>query len=183
MDYYDRKFKEFIERTKDIDLSFLYNPFEERLKGNKILDVGFGSGRDSLYFSKNYEVTSIDSNDAFVEYGKTILDNVLKMDVRDITYYNEYDGIWACASLLHLSKSDIVKVIEKLHNALTENGVLFMSFKYGDFEGIRDERHYTDFTEESFTELVKDNYDMMLFTSYDAIVGRSGQWLNVFITK
>jgi len=82
-----------------------YELFESYLKPNcKILDVCFGSGRDSLSFkSKGYEVVSIDPIKEFCDNAKSIgLDNVIQMSIEDIDYYNEFDAIWACASLLHL---------------------------------------------------------------------------------
>lgn len=71
------------------------------------------------------------------------------MSVEDIKYNNEFDTIWACASLLHLKSNDLVDVFNKCYKALQDNGVLYVSFKYGDFEGIIDDRYFTYLTEET----------------------------------
>ena len=52
MNYYSKNYKECINKTKNVDMKEYYNVFEMYLKPNsKILDIGFGSGRDSLYFN------------------------------------------------------------------------------------------------------------------------------------
>ena len=116
MNYYNKHASEYINNTKDVDMKEYYEVFESYLKPNcKILDVGFGSGRDSLYFKNNgYIVTSIDPIKEFCEYGKSIgLDNVIQMSIEDINYNNEFDAIWACASLLHLRSKKLVEVFNK----------------------------------------------------------------------
>ena len=138
MNYYNKHASEYINNTKDVDMKEYYEVFESYLKANsKILDVGFGSGRESLYFkNKGYIVYSIDPIKEFCEYGKSIgLDNVIQMSIEDINYNNEFDGIWACASLLHLKSNKLVEVFNKCNKALKDNGIMFISIKYGDFEG------------------------------------------------
>ena len=76
------------------------------------------------------------------------------MSIEDIKYNNEFDSIWACASLLHLKSNDLVDVFNKCYKALQDNGVLYVSFKYGDFEGIIDDRYFTYLTEETFTNII-----------------------------
>ena len=88
MNYYNKHAKEYINNTKDVDMKEYYEIFEGYLKPNaKILDVGFGSGRDSLYFKNNgYEVISIDPIKEFCDNAKSIgLDNVIEMYIEDIT--------------------------------------------------------------------------------------------------
>ena len=47
---------------------------------------------------------------------------VLCSTFQDYEPNRKFDGIWACASLLHLSKEDIVLVMRKLAGALNEDG-------------------------------------------------------------
>lgn len=77
---------------------------------------------------------------------------MLFQDLREI---DEYDGIWACSSILHLAKSELLTVMKRMVQALKENGIIYTSFKYGDFEGERNGRYFTDFTEKSFTEFLE----------------------------
>ena len=66
----------------------------------------------------------------------------------------KYDGIWACSSILHLPKNELKAVFMKMFKALKEDGIIYTSFKYGDFEGERNGRYFTDFTEKTFEEFV-----------------------------
>lgn len=71
--YYSEHSSEYIASTIGIDMSPVYALFEPLLNGKRILDVGFGSGRDMLYFkSKGYEVFGIDTESAFVEHAKGV---------------------------------------------------------------------------------------------------------------
>ena len=83
-----------------------------------------------MYFKNNgYIVTSIDPIKEFCKYGKSIgLDNVIQMSIEDIDYNNEFDAIWACASLLHLKSNQLVDVFNKCYKALKDNGVMYVSF-------------------------------------------------------
>ncbi|MBQ9731361.1 MAG: class I SAM-dependent methyltransferase [Bacilli bacterium] len=185
MNYYNKHAKEYINNTKNVDMKEYYDIFESYLKPNvKILDVGFGSGRDSLYFkNKGYEVVSIDPIKEFCDNARSIgLDNVIQMSIEDIKYDKEFDGIWACASLLHLKSNKLVDAFNKCYNALKENGVMYVSFKYGDFEGIIDDRYFTYLAEETFTNIINQtNFKIdKLWINKDKL-NRGVKWLNVII--
>ena len=187
MNYYNKHAKEYINNTKDVDMKEYYEIFESYIKPNsKILDVGFGSGRDSLYFkNKGYEVVSIDPIKEFCDNAKSIgLDNVIQMSIEDIEYNNEFDAIWACASLLHLKSNKLVYVFNKCYKALKGNGVMYVSFKYGDFEGIIDDRYFTYLTEESFTNIINQTNFIIdkLWINEDKL-NRNVKWLNGVIKK
>ena len=164
-----------------------YEIFEKYLKPNsKILDVGFGSGRDSLYFkNKGYTVYAIDPIKEFCDNAKSMgLDNVIQMSIEDIEYNNEFDAIWACASLLHLKSNQLVDVFNKCYKALKDNGVMFVSFKYGDFEGVIDDRYFTYLTEETFTNIINQtNFKIDKLWINEDKLNRDIKWLNVIIKK
>lgn len=186
-EYYNKNAKEFIENTINVDMTEQYELLEKYLpKSGKILDIGFGSGRDSLYFSQNYEVVSIDNNEIFVEEGKKILKNeVVLLDVRDMDYFDEFDAIWACASLLHIPYDELPQVLNKCFKALKNNGVMYMSFKYGEYEGIRNGRYFTDLTEEKLRKLIELTSFKLIETciSKDNRPDRTEKWLNVILQK
>ena len=147
MKYYSEHYREYIEDTKDADMSTLYLLFEKYLNKDtsKILDLGFGSGRDSLYFlSKGYDVVSVDPTQEFCKYGEDIGLNVRCIGAEKLDYNNVFDGIWACASLLHVDSQILNEMFKKCSNALKTGGIFYCSFKYGDFEGIRNGRYFVD---------------------------------------
>ena len=99
----------------------------------------------------------------------------------------KYDGIWACSSILHLPKSELREVLGRMTAALKRNGILYASFKYGIFEGERNGRCFTDFTEETFAEFIKGmtrlRIEKMWLTD-DVRPGRGEEkWLNMILRK
>lgn len=99
----------------------------------------------------------------------------------------KYDGIWACSSILHLNKSALKDVLKKMSIALKENGVIYTSFKYGDFEGERNGRYFTDFTLEVFKEYIREVPELQIedyWITGDVRPGRSEEkWLNLILRK
>lgn len=185
--YYEENADIFIEGTSKCDMSIQYNLLTKHLnKGDSILDVGFGSGRDMLFFKENgYEVYGIDITQKFIENAMALGLNVKQVSVLEIDYKNKFDAIWACASLLHLTKTEVEVALEKLYVALKTNGYMYMSFKLGDFSGERNGRYFTDFTLESFKEVLnKTKFELIesLITK-DVRPNREESWLNLVIKK
>ncbi len=83
--------------------------------------------------------------------------DVLQMTFEQIDFDDVFDGIWACASLLHTPKKELSGILTKIARALNEKGILYMSFKLGDFEGFRGERYFSDFTTDSISQLLREN--------------------------
>ena len=99
----------------------------------------------------------------------------------------EYDGIWACASILHLAKKELVDVISKMIRATKTGGYIYASFKYGEFEGERNERYFIDFTKETFRAFIKQFKEVVIieeWVSADVRPGRGDEkWLNIIMRK
>lgn len=188
MKYYSEHSKEYIKNTKDANMTDLYAFFENHLsnESKKIMDLGFGSGRDSLYFSsKGFDVLSIDPTPEFCDYGKSIGLNVECNKAEKIDYFNEFDGIWACASLLHVDSNNLNDVFKRCYKALTKTGVMYCSFKYGSFEGIRNDRHFVDVNEGKIKELINGTGFIISDTmiTFDVRPGIDDKWLNVILIK
>ena len=189
-DYYDKNSGKFTESTVDLDMDELYSHFLERLpKGASILDAGCGTGRDAKNFlNKGYNVTAFDFSEKMVEVASNLIgQEVMQMSFLDLDEESKYDGIWACASILHCKRVELSDVFKKFHESLKPIGVIYTSFKYGDFEGERNGRFFTDFTETSFLEL---NEKLGLFKTEkywitnDIRPGReSERWLNLILEK
>jgi SAM-dependent methyltransferase len=148
--YYDRHAAEFYENTFAVDVSALYIPFLREIpEGRAILDAGCGSGRDSLAFSRRgYRVVSIDASREMVAAAtKHTGQQALLLRFDEIDFTDEFDGIWACGSLLHVARRDLHSVFTRFSRALKPNGVIYLSFKYGDTERMEGERFFNDMNE------------------------------------
>ena len=184
--YYEKNASKYIEDTINCDMSEQYKFFLKNMpKKGMILDIGFGSGRDMRYFkSLGYEVEGIDPTISFVNNLKDEFD-VYHKRVEDINIINRYEGIWACASLLHIESNKLVDVFNKCYEALKDNGIMYVSFKYGDFEGIIDDRYFTYLVEESFINIInqiKFKIDKIWINNEDKL-NRDVKWLNVVLVK
>ena len=158
LDYYNKYAVEFSKDTFDVKFTETQDLFLSLLKPDSyILDFGCGSGRDTRYFlQQGYRVEGIDGSKSLCEIAqKNTGIPIRQMLFQDLREIDEYDGIWACSSILHLAKSELLTVMKRMVQALKENGIIYTSFKYGDFEGERNGRYFTDFTEKSFTEFLE----------------------------
>jgi len=188
MSYYKEHAKEFIEDTLNCDMSEQYCFFEKYLNGKgTILDIGFGSGRDSLYFkSKGYEVYAIDPEEEFIEHAKKLgLKHVFNLKAEGIEFADMFDGIWACASLLHVSSENLKEVFKRCARALKKDGVMYVSFKYGEFEGERNGRSYLDMTEKTIVPFIESAGLTIVdqHISVDVRPNREERWLNLALRK
>ena len=158
LDYYNKNAPEFITSTVTVDFTQTQDHFLKLLPSESfILDFGCGSGRDTKYFlSKGYCVDAIDGSEKLVEAASNYTGiEVRHMLFQELNECSKYDGIWACSSILHLSKEELVDVFGRMSAALKPEGIVYTSFKYGEFEGWRSGRYFTDFIEETFAEFVK----------------------------
>lgn len=190
IDYYNKYAAKEFEETVNQDMSGIMKEFLDLLEeGDTILDLGCGSGRDSLtFYDLGYDVTPLDASEEMCQLAEihTGLE-VLRMTYEEMDFDNVFDGIWACASLLHTPKKELSDILTKIARALNDKGILYMSFKLGDFEGFRGERYFCDFTADSMTELLRDNdrFDIIkLWETEDVRSGHSDiRWLNVLVRK
>ncbi len=188
IEYYDKNAKSFVDNTADIEFSEMQDSFLSNLKeGASILDFGCGSGRDTRYFlKKGYKVIALDGSAELCKIAeeKTGV-SVIHMDFNEFEEKDKYDGIWACSSILHLPKKELKQVLVHMEQALHIGGIIYTSFKYGDFEGMRNGRFFTDFTEDSFRSFLSEIERLMikqLWITRDARPGRLNEkWLNMIL--
>lgn len=190
INYYNVNAETFYNTTVHADMTKQYKLFLKYLKPeSKILDFGCGSGRDSKYFlEQGYQVISLDGSEKLCEKASKLTgQEVLCMQFHEIDFENEFDGIWACASLLHLEEKDLPEIFDKLGRALKKDGVIYCSFKYGTDAGERKGRHFTDMTEAKMNELILGLDDFVIERMYITQDVRSGRgdemWLNVIVRK
>jgi len=190
IDYYNKYAAKEFEETVNQDMSEIMREFLNYLEeGDTILDLGCGSGRDSLtLYELGYDVTPLDASSEMCKLAEihTGLD-VLQMTFEQIDFDDVFDGIWACASLLHTPKKELSGILTKIARALNEKGILYMSFKLGDFEGFRGERYFSDFTPDSISQLLRENGRFEILKLWETEDIRSGhsdvRWLNVLAKK
>ena len=104
--YYNQNALEYFVKTVNVPMQNLYDKFEIYLKsGDKILDLGCGSGRDSKYFlSKGYDVVSVDGSIEICRLAEKYIGKYVRNIFFDeLDYVNEFDAVWASASLLHVA--------------------------------------------------------------------------------
>jgi SAM-dependent methyltransferase len=112
--YYNTNAREYVNSTLHIDMTEIQNLFLGKMKPfGKILDFGCGSGRDALAFiNKGYSVDAVDASHEICRLASEILPvPVRQMYFSDLKATDKYDGIWACASLLHLDVSEMKEVM------------------------------------------------------------------------
>ena len=189
IDYYNKYADEFSVSTFKVDMESLYQPFLAELQeGTRILDVGCGSGRDTLAFkNKGYQVDAIDYSEELVKKATRLTGIPIKLkSFYEIDDYEAYDGIWACASLLHCERNHLKEVIGKLLSALKPNGVLYMSFKYGNGDREKDGRQFTDLNEAQ-AEFLLNHFEGITqkkqWLTVDQRPDRQEKWLNLLWTK
>lgn len=190
LDYYNSKAKDFVTDTVAVAFTEMQDTFLEYIpKGGRILDFGCGSGRDTKYFiSKGYDVDATDGSEELCKIASEYTGIKIKqMLFEELDEVELYDGVWACASILHVEKKQLSEILKKIATATKKGGVVYTSFKYGEFEGIRNGRFFTYLTEESFGEILRSVSDLAiekLWISADVRAERGEErWLNIVLRK
>jgi len=190
IDYYNKHVSDFCSSTQFVNMSAHYDIFEAYLKpGSLILDAGCGVGRDSRYFNSiGHEVIAFDASEEMVRLSSQVSGiHVIKSTFEDFCTEKVFDGIWACASLLHLNREILPSVLKRFASFLKPDGIFYMSFKHGDRTYIKDDRYFNCYDEKSFEQLIA-KLDILkivnLYQSSDARKGREDEyWLNAIVKK
>lgn len=161
IDYYNQYATQYYENTVDLELGDIRDEFIGYLPENsEIMDLGCGSGRDSLYFiERGFDVTSVDGSKELCELASIHLgQDVLNLKYNELDFLDVFDGVWACASFTNSTLKELKEVLVKIQESLKDGGILFMSFKYGDFAGVRNNRYYKTYRMKELKEILEE-YD------------------------
>ena len=188
--YYNENAQSYVATTVFVDFTATQNRFTAYLTNSAtILDFGCGSGRDTKHFlSQGFQVEAIDGSEELcklaIEYTGVHVKHMLFQELDSV---EQYDGIWACSSILHLPLEELEPVLKKMARALKPQGIIYTSFKYGNFAGERDGRYFTDMTETSFAVLMQDIATLEIeeqWITSDVRPGRGEEkWLNIILRK
>lgn len=181
-DTYPKEFDSFFQESFDNYVIEMAGLFVKNLKGKKILDLGSGPGNQALYFKKKgFDVLCIDNSKEMIRLCREKNLRAELIDIEDLDLKEKYDGVWTNASLLHLKKESLPKIIQKLKSLLKKEGMIYIGVKEGDKEGFEDNEKYPNtkrffsyFTEEEIEDLFK-NFKKIHFSREK--VGRNTTFL------
>ncbi len=163
--------------------------FLRLLNGKRVLDVGCGPGIETAHFmEKGLKVVGIDKSIGMLEQAmKRVPEgDFRKMDMLDLDFpNNSFDGIWCCASLLHLKKAVAGRAIDEFRRVTRRDGIVFISVKEGKEEAVKDylngtRRFFANYTAGELEAIVSAN-GLRTIRSYRNTSDPDGDiWLSVF---
>src|SRR3989344_6253364 len=187
---YNKIAKIYSDHTFGLVLQYYLNEFISLLpKKAKILDAGCGHGRDVAYLTDyGFDVIGIDISDGLLEEAKKRAKGEFKkMDITDMKFKDgEFDGIWSCATLLHLKKEDIPKVLKDFNKILKKDGVLFINVKEGVGEEIRKKKEYNDLPRLFVYYSISEILNLVKEAGFEVInsfTDKDPNWINVYARK
>jgi 2-polyprenyl-3-methyl-5-hydroxy-6-metoxy-1,4-benzoquinol methylase len=189
VNYYDENAQKFAEATMDVDMADIHSEFCARLPdGARVLDAGCGPGRDILEFQRRgYSLEAFDSSEGMVNLAKSQTGvSVERATFRDFKSSSSFDGVWCCASLLHVPRSDLAESFRNLVSLMKTGAVIYVSFKFGEGERHLANRHFTDMTEGSLSRLIRKVerlQEVKIWKTKDVRPARSELWLNAIFRR
>ena len=189
IEYYNKNAEQFIAGTLTADMTEMRKRFQRYVvPGGQILDAGCGSGRDSLAFVKaGFQVDAFDASEEICRLASEQLGfKVACRRFEDLEGAEEYDGIWCCASLLHVKATDLPDVMNRLKKMLKPGGILYISFKEGEKEWTKDGRYFHNMSSVGCKKLLEETGLEIceIFETGDVREGRNSErWVNAIASR
>ena len=186
---YAQNARSFFDNTVDVDMASLHEAFLSKLAPDaSILDAGCGSGRDARAFvQRGYDVTAFDASAPLARLASEHCGlDVAVRTFSEVSEISAYDGVWSCASLLHVPVVDLADALDKLWRSLRPGGCFYLSFKLGDGERVHDGRHFTDANEETLRAWLAplpEVSSVQTWITEDRRLERSEQWINALAMR
>ncbi len=186
--YYQQNAQDYFSSTAFLDTSPLYDHFIPLLPDNAhLLDAGCGSGRDTKAFLKRgYRVTAFDACHELVALATKHTGIAVQYSTfTEFTSTTLFDGIWACASLLHVPHKEMINTLCHLGQLLKAGSYFYCSFKTSGPEQTEDGRRFTHFNlGEMKTLLISTPFSLFHgWLTEDVRNDSQQQWLNVILKK
>ncbi len=152
-------------QTKDFWEQFpkrIFSEFCSLLKGNRVLDLGSGPGRDAEYLRDlGMDVSCVDGAESMIHITEKKGFNSILKDLRseDIQFYN-YNGVWAYSSFIHITIPEAKKVLERISHSMKEGSILFLGLIEGNgyeslsVSGSEFIRMFQYYTRETIEEII-----------------------------
>lgn len=188
--YYNNQASTYEATVANINLPDQWRTFASHIKPKgKILDVGCGGGRDILHFqSLGFTVEAIEPATELANIARKKTNaKILELSIEELKAECEFDGVWACASLLHVPILNFQQAIQRISNATKAFGYIYISLKEGSGEVRKpDGRLFSNFTESQVGRIIENIDSLEIVKSWiteDAAERANIRWLNFLLRK
>lgn len=192
-DYYANNATHLIQRYDNADMSKLHKTFLKHIpKSGKVLDIGFGSGRDlSFLYESSYDIWGIDPTEEFVlnaqdrfkEYSEHFFQDSIPVSINLEKLNNRFDAVILIAMWMHLEHIKYEEVVKDIVKFSKENSVIIISYSQGN--RVDDERCFEDIDFEYMTKLFKKySYDLIeVISTADSFDRSTLSWKTVVFKR
>lgn len=190
LNFYNQYASQYFSQTVNTQMREQYERFLPFIpKEGSILDLGCGSGRDSYYFKqKGYQIVAVDGSKELAKYASELLGQpVINQLFHEINFNNQFDGIWACASLLHIPENQMLDILKKMKKSLKSEGIIYISVKEGQGCLVEGERLFQYYSTEQLENTITQCRGLMVEALWKTIEVKELEheviWLNAIVKK